>query len=123
MPQVPATRSANATANPAHACQLERSQNRKVARPVQAARRSVGVCLQVTTGDDTGDGAQMRLATYGTLAPGRQNHDQLGDLPGRWLTGYVHGSLVQEGWGAELGSPALIPNPDGPRIDVFVFES
>jgi gamma-glutamylcyclotransferase (GGCT)/AIG2-like uncharacterized protein YtfP len=83
----------------------------------------VEVCLPVTTGDDTGDGSEMRLATYGTLAPGRQNHDQLGDLPGRWLTGYVHGWLVEEGWGAELGYPALIPNPDGPRIEVFVFES
>jgi hypothetical protein len=61
----------------------------------------------VTTGDNTGDGFEVRLATYGTLAPGRQNHGQLNDMPGRWLTGYVlHGTLVEEGWGAPLGYPA-----------------
>lgn len=81
------------------------------------------VCVQVTTADNATGGSEMRLATYGTLAPGRQNHGQLSDLPGRWLTGYVHGTLVEEGWGAELGYPALIPDPDGARIDVFVVES
>src|SRR5262249_39247838 len=61
--------------------------------------------------------------TYGTLAPGRQNHGQLSDLAGRWLVGNVRGSLVEEGWGAELGYPALVLDPDGPRVEVFVFES
>jgi gamma-glutamylcyclotransferase (GGCT)/AIG2-like uncharacterized protein YtfP len=79
--------------------------------------------FKMTTGDNVSGGSELRLATYGTLAPGRQNHRQLSDLPGRWHVGYVHGSLVEEGWGAQLGYPALIPNPDGPRIDVFVFES
>jgi gamma-glutamylcyclotransferase (GGCT)/AIG2-like uncharacterized protein YtfP len=77
----------------------------------------------MTTGPRASGGLEVRLATYGTLAPGRQNHRQLSDLPGRWLVGYVHGTLVEEGWGADLGFPALIPNPDGPRVDVFVFES
>jgi gamma-glutamylcyclotransferase (GGCT)/AIG2-like uncharacterized protein YtfP len=65
----------------------------------------------------------MRLATYGTLAPGRPNHDQLSDLPGRWLVGHVRGCLVEEGWGARHGYPALILNADGPLIAVNVFES
>jgi gamma-glutamylcyclotransferase (GGCT)/AIG2-like uncharacterized protein YtfP len=65
----------------------------------------------------------MRLATYGTLAPGRQNHGQLADLPGRWLVGHVRGSLVDAGWGAELGFPALILDPDAAPIEVAVFES
>jgi len=65
----------------------------------------------------------MRLATYGTLAPGRQNHGQLADLPGRWLIGHVRGSLVDAGWGAKLGFPALVLDPDGTPVDVFVFES
>ena len=68
-------------------------------------------------------GPEMRLATYGTLAPGRPNHGQLGDLPGRWLAGRVRGSLVDAGWGAELGYPALRLDPDGSLIDVDVFES
>jgi gamma-glutamylcyclotransferase (GGCT)/AIG2-like uncharacterized protein YtfP len=65
----------------------------------------------------------MRLATYGTLAPGRQNHGELSDLAGRWLVGHVRGSLVDAGWGAELGYPALVLNPGGAPIEVFVFES
>lgn len=75
------------------------------------------------TGDSVGGGPEMRLATYGTLARGRENNRQLSDLPGRWIAGSVRGSLVEEGWGAKLGYPALILDPDGTRIEVFVFES
>jgi gamma-glutamylcyclotransferase (GGCT)/AIG2-like uncharacterized protein YtfP len=65
----------------------------------------------------------MRLATYGTLAPGRPNYGQLSDLSGRWLVGHVRGSLVEAGWGAKVGYPALILDADGPPIEVNVFES
>jgi hypothetical protein len=61
--------------------------------------------FQMTTGANAGGGSEIRLATYGTLAPGRQNHGQLSDLPGRWLVGYVHGSLVGEGWAQKSGIP------------------
>ena len=64
-----------------------------------------------------------RLATYGTLAPGRRNHHQLSDLAGRWLVGHVRGSLAKAGWGANLGYPGLILDPDGAQIEVFVLES
>ena len=64
-----------------------------------------------------------RLATYGTLAPGRPNHHQLDGLEGRWLKGYVNGRLVETGWGASLGYPALLLDADGPDIGVDVFES
>ncbi len=76
-----------------------------------------------TTGQRVAGGAEIRLATYGTLAPGRQNHGQLTDLPGRWLVGHVRGTLVDAGWGAKLGFPALILDPDGLPVEVFVFES
>jgi gamma-glutamylcyclotransferase (GGCT)/AIG2-like uncharacterized protein YtfP len=76
-----------------------------------------------TAGNSITGGAEMRLATYGTLAPGRQNHSELSDLAGRWLVGHVCGSLVDAGWGAELGYPALVLDPEGPEIEVFVFES
>lgn len=76
-----------------------------------------------TTDDSVMSGPEMRLATYGTLAPGRENHGQLSDLPGRWLVGHVHGTLVEAGWGAKLGYPALIQDPDGAPVEVFVFES
>jgi gamma-glutamylcyclotransferase (GGCT)/AIG2-like uncharacterized protein YtfP len=65
----------------------------------------------------------MRLATYGTLGPGRPNHGQLTGLSGRWLVGRVRGALFQGGWGAELGYPGLILEADGPPVEVEVFES
>ena len=61
--------------------------------------------------------------TYGTLGPGRPNHHQLDGLDGRWLKGHVNGMLVDAGWGASLGYPALVLQADGPAIDVEVFES
>jgi gamma-glutamylcyclotransferase (GGCT)/AIG2-like uncharacterized protein YtfP len=69
------------------------------------------------------DAALCRLATYGTLAPGRPNHHQLDGLDGRWFEGHVYGSLVDAGWGAGLGYPALALNSGGTAVDVHVFES
>ena len=68
-------------------------------------------------------GPICRLAVYGSLAPGRTNHQQLNGLSGRWIKGTVRGQLFQEGWGAELGYPGMILNSDGPTIDVLLFES
>ena len=67
--------------------------------------------------------AETRLATYGTLAPGRANHHQLEGLRGRWLTGTVRGRLIEEGWGAAMGYPALILEPQADPVAVHVFES
>ena len=75
------------------------------------------------TGHGATGGPEMRLATYGSLAPGRPNHGHLGEVPGRWLAGHVRGSLVEAGWGAEIGYPGLVLDPDGARVEVFVFES
>jgi gamma-glutamylcyclotransferase (GGCT)/AIG2-like uncharacterized protein YtfP len=67
--------------------------------------------------------AHYRLATYGSLAPGRPNHHQLDGLEGRWFQGQVHGTLRDVGWGASLGYPALILDPEAPALQVQVFES
>jgi gamma-glutamylcyclotransferase (GGCT)/AIG2-like uncharacterized protein YtfP len=67
--------------------------------------------------------ALHRLATYGTLAPGRPNQHQLDGLEGRWFAGHVNGVLVHAGWGAGLGYPALVLDSDGSDIRVDVFES
>ena len=64
-----------------------------------------------------------RLATYGSLAPGRVNHHQLSALEGRWLRGMVRSRLVEAGWGAALGHPGLVLDPKGAVIEVHVFES
>lgn len=71
----------------------------------------------------TGNDAATRLASYGTLAPGRVNHHQLAGLEGRWRQGTVRGKLVAKGWGADLGYPALILHSQGPLVEVFLFES
>lgn len=68
-----------------------------------------------------------RLATYGTLAPGRVNHHQLAGLEGTWSTGTIRGRLIQTGWGAALGYPALVldegQSRDGDKIIVHLFTS
>ncbi|HEX2526752.1 MAG TPA: gamma-glutamylcyclotransferase family protein [Geminicoccus sp.] len=70
-----------------------------------------------------GKAADVRLATYGSLAPGRVNHHQLAALEGRWLRGVVRGRLVEAGWGASLGHPGLVLDLEGPVVEVHVFES
>lgn len=45
--------------------------------------------------------AETRLATFGTLAPGRGNNHQLAGLNGGWWQGTVTGRLVEAGWGAK----------------------
>ena len=77
--------------------------------------RSVGQLMRMSPDN--------RLATYGSLAPGKPNHHQLSDLSGRWIRGSVAGSLVQTGWGAALGFPALVLDENGARVQVDLFES
>jgi gamma-glutamylcyclotransferase (GGCT)/AIG2-like uncharacterized protein YtfP len=67
--------------------------------------------------------ADTRLATYGTLAPGRVNHHRLAGLRGRWLQGTVRGRLAEAGWAAALGYPGLVLDPLGPVVEVYLFES
>ena len=67
--------------------------------------------------------ADTRLATYGTLAPGRVNHHQLDGLQGRWRPGTVRGWLDEAGWAAPLGYPSLVLDAAGPLVDVHLFES
>ena len=68
-------------------------------------------------------GADTRLATYGTLAPGRVNHHQLAGLKGQWQQGTVRGRLADAGWAAALGHPGLVLDPLGPVVEVYLFES
>jgi gamma-glutamylcyclotransferase (GGCT)/AIG2-like uncharacterized protein YtfP len=67
--------------------------------------------------------ASTRLASYGTLAPGRANHHQLDGLNGTWQPGTVRGHLRHTGWGAAFGYPMLLLDPEGPVVEVQLFES
>lgn len=64
-----------------------------------------------------------RLAVYGSLAPGRSNHHVLAPFGGTWTRGRVRGDLVELGWGAAAGYPALRLRVDGPWVLVHVLES
>jgi len=68
-------------------------------------------------------GADTRLATYGSLSPGRVNHHQLAALRGTWQRGTVRGRRFDAGWGAALGFPGLILDPSSPPVEVDLFES
>ncbi|MEO0423888.1 MAG: gamma-glutamylcyclotransferase family protein [Pseudomonadota bacterium] len=65
----------------------------------------------------------LRLFVYGTLAPGRRNHHVVSDIPGDWEVASMCGDLVDEGWGAAMGCPAIVPRADGPAVEGFVFRS
>lgn len=67
--------------------------------------------------------ANIRLATYGTLAPGKVNHHQLEALRGEWFKGIVHGKLVNAGWGAAKGCPGIIFSEKTDAVTVHIFQS
>lgn len=69
------------------------------------------------------DGAEIQLAVYGSLAPGRVNHNQLASLNGRWVKGTVRGRLADRGWGAALGFHGLVLDPEADEIAVDLFIS
>lgn len=68
--------------------------------------------------------AHHHLAVYGSLAPGGPSHDEVSHLTGEWHSGYsVRGELLQSGWGADLGYPALRWLPTGGEVAVHLFVS
>lgn len=67
--------------------------------------------------------AGTRLAVYGTLAPGQPNHRLLAGCRGSWTPGVVRGRFHSSGWGATLGFPAMVWDPDGEPIAVQLLES
>lgn len=65
----------------------------------------------------------QRLFVYGTLAPGRPNQHVLAHVPGTWEPATVKGDLVERGWGAAAGFPALVLGSDGDEVAGFVLAS
>ena len=65
----------------------------------------------------------QRLFVYGTLAPGRANHEVMKGISGSWEAATLRGSLLEEGWGAAMGCPGIVPTPDGEEVEGFVFSS
>ena len=91
---------------------------------VNARRRSGAAAHESERSFEREFAAHAQLAVYGSLAPGRANAHELGGLDGRWTDGLVvHGDLVDGGWGAVLGYPALRWRADGPAVAVQLFRS
>ena len=63
------------------------------------------------------------LFIYGTLVPKRQNEHILKNIGGTFQKAFMYGDLVQEGWGASMGCPALKINENGIKIDGYIFSS
>jgi gamma-glutamylcyclotransferase (GGCT)/AIG2-like uncharacterized protein YtfP len=68
-------------------------------------------------------GASRHLVVYGSLAPGGPNHGLLANLKGEWREGWVTGELLDRGWSAAMGFPALRWCPEGGRIPAHLFIS
>lgn len=64
-----------------------------------------------------------QLFVYGTLCPGQPNEHWLTDIGGTFLKASARGKLIPQGWGAALGYPGLIPDPEGDTVDGYVFRS
>ena len=69
------------------------------------------------------DHPERRLAAYGSLLPGENNHHHMEQLVGRWVEGTVEGTLHDRGWAARQGYPGFVPGSSGDRVEVKVFES
>lgn len=69
------------------------------------------------------EGAERRLAVYGTLGPGGPNHHHMADMQGTWTHGIVHGHLHESGWGAAMGYPGIVLDAQGPAVAVQLFDS
>lgn len=78
---------------------------------------------EAVPGDPIPGDPSRRLAVYGSLAPGKENHHVVADLAGSWEEGFVRGVLHPEGWGATMGYPALRWDPGGERIAVHLLTS
>lgn len=65
----------------------------------------------------------LRLAVYGSLAPGRRHHDRVAHLGGIWQHGIVRGRVVDRGWSDGWGYPGFIPEPGGSAVEVMVLST
>ena len=65
----------------------------------------------------------MNLFVYGTLAPGEPNEHVLEEIAGVWEKGTVRGQLYQSGWGAALGFPGIVLDPEGEQVAGMLLRS
>ncbi len=64
-----------------------------------------------------------RQFVYGTLAPGRPNAHVLAGVSGIWKPATVKGTLLPEGWGADVGYPGIVLDERAGKVHGFIFSS
>ena len=64
-----------------------------------------------------------RLATYGALTPGGENHWVVRNIGGDWLDGAVLGWTYPIGFGPADGDPGITLDPAGVSVPVAVLVS
>lgn len=64
-----------------------------------------------------------RLAVYGTLMPGAENHWLVRPIAGEWSRGHVRGWAYPIGFGPAEGFPGLTLDPNGNPVPVAVLAS
>jgi gamma-glutamylcyclotransferase (GGCT)/AIG2-like uncharacterized protein YtfP len=81
--------------------------------------------LGIAAGEDTAERdierayrASVKLAIYGTLAPGKVNHHHIADLGGTWSDAAVRGRLGRVPCGIHQGLPAIILDPAAALLPV-----
>jgi gamma-glutamylcyclotransferase (GGCT)/AIG2-like uncharacterized protein YtfP len=77
----------------------------------------------VQTLDRLLDFPSRRLAVYGSLAPGKKNHNVIAGMEGGWRNAFLRGSLRNEGWGAGEGFPGFLWDGTNTPVAAQVFSS
>ena len=95
----------------------------RVLRQVNAARISPSQAPAEEEALEPLRSASHRLAAYGSLAPGEQNHSVIESIEGAWVDGFVRGRLKRTGWGSGIGYPAISWDPEGDRVRVKMLVS
>jgi gamma-glutamylcyclotransferase (GGCT)/AIG2-like uncharacterized protein YtfP len=96
---------------------MDRDARRRLLDRANAARLAGGRDAPAEARLGEAHGGLLRLAVYGTLAPGEVNHDQLSECTGTWRSGTVRG------WRREREYPELVLDASGPQVAVQVLES
>ena len=91
----------------------KRRAQRKIAIPSKREAAKLEALL-----DELLDHPSRRLAVYGTLAPGEENHHVIVRIQGTWERGWVRGVLGRSG-----RYPAFLWNPQAKRSPVQVLSS
>ena len=65
----------------------------------------------------------QKLFVYGSLQQGGPNEHVLTQIGGDWEPAVIKGKLVESGWGAEIGFPALVSDDNAGEVSGYVFSS